>query len=572
MLPYGSFPCSFSPLKAHPGREDQNMKKLLTGLLVLALTLTAFAGCTDSQSEIASLSPSVSETLPETPKIKTFTVSTVDEFLAALNSNTVIELTDTAFRLDQASDYGQDSDNPAYYWEETLDGYELVLNHLHDLTIKGAGLEETALLTAPRYSSILFLDSCKRITLQDLTCGHTDGAEPCTGGVIRLYECREIALKQAGLFGCGVVGLDASQSQQVALEKCRIYDCSQNGILAQSVTGLDILGTDFYTIGEPAFPASSVIALYGCKDTNVENCSLSENSTSLLIEAVYCENTVFQNMEARANTVRTSAFRFLECQPAMIDCNLEGNTVRHWYTQDSSLAKDARGSLIGNDQLPDIVEIREEDLPRQEQFTVSTVDEFLAAIGPDREIILKPEFFDLSTAFDYGTGRTSFYQWEEIYDGPGLVITNVSNMTIRAESDMFGDQVISAVPRYANVLGFRGCDHIRLEGFTAGHEEMPGECCGGVLFFSGCDHVTVHNCGLFGCGVLGVDAEFCTFLEITGNDIYDCSFGGVSLRYVDSVTIEGNKFRNLGGPDVMTQEVNELTCDVPLNDYGEPLN
>ena len=34
-------------------------------------------------------------------------------------------------------------------------------------------------------------------------------------------------------------------------------------------------------------------------------------------------------------------------------------------------------------------------------YTVSTVDEFIAAIGPDRKIRLKPGTYDLSTASTY---------------------------------------------------------------------------------------------------------------------------------------------------------------------------
>ena len=53
----------------------------------------------------------------------------------------------------------------------------------------------------------------------------------------------------------------------------------------------------------------------------------------------------------------------------------------------------------------------------QIQVHVSTVDELLAALAPDTEIILDEEFYDLSTATGYGETSTEYYYWEEVFDG-----------------------------------------------------------------------------------------------------------------------------------------------------------
>ena len=66
---------------------------------------------------------------------------------------------------------------------------------------------------------------------------------------------------------------------------------------------------------------------------------------------------------------------------------------------------------------------------------VSTVDELLAAIAPDTEIILDAEFYDLSTATGYGETGSTYYRWEEVFDGVQLTIQDVNNLTIRAEGD-----------------------------------------------------------------------------------------------------------------------------------------
>ena len=60
------------------------------------------------------------------------------------------------------------------------------------------------------------------------------------------------------------------------------------------------------------------------------------------------------------------------------------------------------------------------------------MDELIAAIGPNKDIVLEGEFYDFSKATGYGTSSGDYYYWEDVHDGPGLVIRNVDNMTIRS--------------------------------------------------------------------------------------------------------------------------------------------
>ena len=87
---------------------------------------------------------------------------------------------------------------------------------------------------------------------------------------------------------------------------------------------------------------------------------------------------------------------------------------------------------------------------------VSTADEFLAAIASDTEIIVDAELIDFSTASNYGAYGTSEgnYRWNEEFDGPELIIQNVTNLTVRGSGEERTDKVLSCVPRYADVLTF----------------------------------------------------------------------------------------------------------------------
>ena len=202
---------------------------------------------------------------------------------------------------------------------------------------------------------------------------------------------------------------------------------------------------------------------------------------------------------------------------------------------------------------------------QQKEVHVSTAAEFLAAIGPDTRILLDCELLDLSTAPDYGTGSSDYYFWKQEYDGPVLVITQVNNLTIAAQDPDRTAHTISAVPRYADVLAFQFCTNLTLENITCGHTVEPGDCMGGVLSFRECRRTTVRNCGLYGCGILGIRAHSGEDLQILDCDIYECSQGGVSLSQVNGVTIENTTFRDLGGEAIHVRDCKNAVLD------GEPI-
>lgn len=213
---------------------------------------------------------------------------------------------------------------------------------------------------------------------------------------------------------------------------------------------------------------------------------------------------------------------------------------------------------------PFAVEITPVITGQQNQVTVATADEFLAAIAPNTEIILNAELIDLSEASGYGETDGEYYYWDEGYDGPELRIANVSNLTIRGSGETHDANVLSSVPRYAYVLTFENCSNIHTVGFTAGHTKEPGSCMGGVLCFRNSQDVLVEDCGLFGCGTLGVMGESSKKMQIVNNEIYECSIGGAEFTNCDQVNVDGNTFRDLGGPVFRIYDCGTITCN------GEP--
>ena len=218
---------------------------------------------------------------------------------------------------------------------------------------------------------------------------------------------------------------------------------------------------------------------------------------------------------------------------------------------------------------PYVIEVKPVITEVQTQVTVTTPDEFLAAIAPNTEIIVDAELIDLSKATGYGKTNGDYYYWAEEFDGPELFIAEVSNLTIRGSGEDHNANVISSVPRYSNVLNFFNCSNIMVTGLTAGHTEEPGYCAGGVLFFINCQDVLVEDCGLFGCGTWGVSAESSKNIQIINNDIYECSVGGVSLTFCDDVNADGNTFRDLGGSTFRVYSCGTITCNgEPVHDFS----
>ena len=179
---------------------------------------------------------------------------------------------------------------------------------------------------------------------------------------------------------------------------------------------------------------------------------------------------------------------------------------------------------------------------------VNTMDEFLAAIGPDRTVTLAAGTYNLADAADYGrSGGSAWYRWENVGDGYALVLTGVDNLTIQGAG--MDATILEADPRDANVLTLEKCFRVTLEDFTAGHTQEPGFCSAGVVDLEGSMGVTLRRVGLYGCGSIGLSGSNCTDVQVLDSHIYDCSSSGVSLYRCDEVRIQNTVFSDIGDRD-----------------------
>ena len=209
--------------------------------------------------------------------------------------------------------------------------------------------------------------------------------------------------------------------------------------------------------------------------------------------------------------------------------------------------------------MPDQTEMTAQDVPPGTEINVTTVDEFLSAIGPDRTIVLDGTNFNLSEATNYGGNGTKYYSWEDRGDGYGLLIREANNLTIKAKDTDPAATTLETLPRYADVLSFTNCLNVAVEGFTAGHTKEKGECCGGVLDFDNCTEIRVEKMRLYGCGSLGIETWDCSEIKISNTEIFECSMGGTYHERTQGIYFKDCNIHDVPSPALIFQECVAMT-------------
>ncbi|MBQ6464699.1 MAG: right-handed parallel beta-helix repeat-containing protein [Oscillospiraceae bacterium] len=568
-----------------------NDRNTIMKLLAAVLALLLLAGCgaagpepTDapevSAAPAATAEPVVTPA-PE-PEAEVVRVSTVDEFLDAVAPHTTILLSAGTYDLSTASNYGKPSNSGCYAWVSAVDGFSLEFHNLEGLSILGEGADRVTISAVPRYANVLQFVSCRDVTVAELTAGHTKEPGFCCGGVLSFERCSGCTVRQCGLFGCGTVGVQAVDSTALRVEDTAVYECSYNALSLVSCEDVRVTGGEVYRCGrrEEDARASSLFDIQDSSGVCIAGLSVRDNYAELLLRGDHSPGILFLS-----NTVKDNDFAVLlspqRFAPIVDGCLFADNVLQFWYLNPEGVkAVDTDGRELAQEELaamalreidPDSVSAAAFgpaaalDVAPGAEVTVTTVDEFLAAIGPERTIVLDGALFDLSAASGYGVGGGLYYYWQETYDGPELVIDSVKGLTIKAAADDPKATTLSAVPRYADVLSFTNCEDLALIGFTAGHTKEPGFCAGGVLTLADCSGITLDGMRLYGCGILGVEASWCSAFKLIDTEIYECSDGGVQMYYTNGIEFTGCSIRDVPSPALCL-----VVCgDVSWN--GEPL-
>ena len=168
-----------------------------------------------------------------------------------------------------------------------------------------------------------------------------------------------------------------------------------------------------------------------------------------------------------------------------------------------------------------------ESLRYFDTVTVSNTADLLNNIQNNRKILLEAGEYDFSKVAQKAINN---YRISESWDGTKNVVSDVSSLCLEAKD---GAKVELCIDEpYDPVISFKNSKGITLRNLTVGHHVEPGYCSGSVLYFDGVDHLNIDKCNLYGRGTYGVEAQNTYDATVTDTDIYECTYGLVSLNNV----------------------------------------
>lgn len=537
--------------------KRKNLQALLCLLLGFVLLLSACGSSGGGEAaaeaadaaESAGTAESAQEALPE----GAVAVSTVDELLAAIAPHALIVLQPGEYNLSTAANYGAENLTGWYRWELVYGGCGLVVENVPGLRLIGQG--EVSILAQPRYAEVITFRNCWDLSLEGLTLGHTTEPGGCCAGVLNLADCDNVSVTGCRLFGCGSMGVTAFGCHAVTVRESRIDSCSDGAVMANGCRDLRLEDCELCDCGlSPDFPGGSLLYTERCVGFALCNCVITGNRVNLLLQNQHSSQVALLGCRVEDNRVLGSVF-LLEGRSVTVDkCSFRLRQDERYYENANALfAQDINGEELISFDLDHMELARAEYAGPTEQepaqglvtvmpdgtteVRVSTVEELLAAIAPETCIVLEAGTYDLSGAADYGGRGNAYYSWEECFDGYSLCLHDVNGLWIRGAGKE--ETLLSAAPRYAAVLDYRSCENVGLADLTAGHSEEPGYCAGNVLNFDSCRGVSVENCGLFGCGVIGIYAWNSESMQIRDTEIYECSWEAASFDNCFDVSFSG---------------------------------
>ena len=543
----------------------KHTRGLLALLIVLALLLCACGEAAPAPAEPTEEPaaeptqepvPTADPTLPEGAVL----VGTVDELLAAIAPHTTVVLREGEYDLSYAADYGVEDLKGYYRWELLYGGCQLCISNVNGLRLIGQG--EVRILAKPRYAEVLRFEDCGELSLEGLTLGHTQEPGVCAAGVLSLGSCEDVRLEDCRLFGCGSMGVSASNCEAVFVRSCTIDSCSNGAVTASKCRDFRLEDCRLCDSGlSRNGDGWDLIYADHCRGFALVNCEITGNRMQRILHNNWSDQLVMLGCKVERNRVSDTLF-LLEGRSVTVDkCSFERHTGESYYPRGSARFAQSpdgedlisfdldrmeltRASYDGPTETPAQTPDKTQQPDGSWTVSVSDVDELLAAIAPHTTIVLLADEYDLSQAEDYGGLGGDWYSWNYVYDGFELVLTGVEGLKLVGAGR---DQTrILAEPRYAAVISFRNCRDLSLSGFTAGHSLAPGYCSGDVLSFDRCSSVSVEDCGLFGCGVQGIYATNCSGLAVRDSEIYECSYAAATFNTCAALSFEGCSVRDCG--------------------------
>ncbi len=193
-------------------------------------------------------------------------VATARELIAALGSDRTIELTADVLLGPDDADGELPATAHAAFDAHTRMRFEIRgVRNLHLRAVGGRRRVSTVAM-----GDVLAFVDCERVVVEGVIAGHV-GAVGCSAPVIALESCRGVSVRDCELFGCGTLGVVATSSQRVLVERCEVHTC-RDGVA-------DFRGCDDVRFVATRFRDCSVVqsgfAFRDCRDVCFTDCTVT---------------------------------------------------------------------------------------------------------------------------------------------------------------------------------------------------------------------------------------------------------------------------------------------------------
>lgn len=259
------------------------------------------------------------------PAQKIITVGTADEFVGAIASDTHIILKPGKYDLSSVN-YNA-ALNESVQWEAVMDGKQLNISFIRNLTIEGSG--EVEIVTSPRYAQIMQFTDSSYITLKNITAGHTPQEYMCDAGVVYFDSCYNVSIGSCCFYGCGSVGLTANNSKHFTVNDTVITECSLRAISLRNSSKIEFNNCKINK--HKAY--MEIIDIFYCSDIAFRNCEITDNnyfvSGFVTVESspyVSFEKCTFKNNKEPGEQKKVTFFNISKYPILLRNCEITGNS------------------------------------------------------------------------------------------------------------------------------------------------------------------------------------------------------------------------------------------------------
>lgn len=197
-------------------------------------------------------------------------VSNVVELIKSIGSNRQINIKPGTYNISEALF----EKNNYLEWVKDFDGYEPIFSDIQNLEIIGNEKEETTILISPRYAFVLTFMRSYNIIIKNLTLGHTTGGY-CQGGVLNFNDSSNIQIESCTLFGCGTVGLDLLNVENLKFQNSTIKECTYYLLKIDKSKKLEFINSKFHDTGE-----FDLMIIQDSQNIDFIHCLITNNWTS----------------------------------------------------------------------------------------------------------------------------------------------------------------------------------------------------------------------------------------------------------------------------------------------------